>query len=137
MWNPFKKAKTKELEVTKEPKVNREAINYAVYHVLNAKLDHVNDLIIWLSRNYDLSYWEPRLRKDQTDIDSIRKWAEALPYGPVRSEYLHWLTYYYQIGLDDAWKELRTQRKKHEMDEYHRELTKNYAASITLDIPKP
>jgi hypothetical protein len=136
MWNPFRKPETKDLKITAEPKYNRDAICSAVYRVLNARLTHYNDLIIWLSHNYDVTSWGPRLEQSQKDIDAIRRWAEALPRTPVRSEYLHWLDYY-ERGLNEAWKELRTQDHKKEMDHYDRESREKYDASLDLDIPKP
>lgn len=102
-------------------------------------LEHYTALSIWLSHNYDSSYWEPILAKAQSDVDIIRKWAEALPKGKIRSHYLEWLRYYYQYGLDDARKELREQntRKQHDASREKYHATQNAIAEYRGEIPKP
>lgn len=115
-----------------------EAVSLMVYHELEIRLNHYTDLGVWLSRNYNAADWEPAFRKEQETIDGIRLWAKTLPRGSVRSEYLRWLEYYYQWGLDEARKELKNKTQLHEMEQYYTSQgTVNLKIKNHPEIPKP
>jgi len=99
------------------------ATELLVYRELENRLETINDVRLYLSHNYDPSFWEPRFAEQQRKIDNIREWALGLSneQAKVREYYLSWLKDYYQHGLDSARKELRTQKQRREMDEYHAE----------------
>lgn len=121
-----------------ETKANREVVSTMVMRTLNQRIEHVGSLTVWLSGNYDPAYWNPRLQKIEDEIAKVRSWAKTLPYGTVRSEYLQWLTYYYEVGLNDARKELRTKATKREQDEYHVKNDKHSdAVNNAAPIPTP
>jgi len=91
--------------------------------VLNAMYgdfsDTPNYLTVWLSHNYDSSYWNPEFDRRQSNIDRTRKWADTLHDRCTRNAYIGWLNYY-QHELNSAREELKTQSQKKEMDEYEK-----------------
>jgi hypothetical protein len=119
-------------------KLSREVVSTMVMRTLNQRIEHTGSLDVWLSNNYDPAYWEPRLQKIEDEIAKVRTWAKTLPYGAVRSEYLQWLTYYYESGLNDARKELRTKETKREQDEFHAKNDRHFeAVNNAGPIPTP
>jgi len=112
-----------------------DAVDMAVYHKLmpvfsglnltSGSDGQINDLTVWLSHNYDPSYWNPRFDKQQEAINKVREWAKTLADPCVRKHYNQWLTYYYQVGLDDARKELRTHATEREQAEFNAEGERN------------
>jgi len=119
---------------------NMEAAELLVYRELESRLDTYNAIVVWVSHNYDPESWEPRFVEQQRKIDEIRKWAVELPdeHKEVRKHYLHWLEYYYQMGLDDAKNELHTQRQKREMERSREDSERLYRESSSItSIPKP
>ena len=110
-----------------------DALDMAVYRKLVPQFSefgsygHINDLSIWLSGNYDTSYWNPILDGYQKRIDDIREWTKTVEDPCIRKHYNGWLTYYYQVGIDDARKELKTRsiKREHEKsDEEYRQREK-------------
>ena len=77
-----------------------------------------NHLSIWLSHEYSVAYWKPRLDQWQAKIDELRVWTKTLGWLDRRA-YSGWLDYY-QGQLDSAWSELRTHKEKDHMDDYDR-----------------
>lgn len=86
----------------------------AVYHQLQKTLRGYNSLNAWIEK-------PPKdvLDKEQREIDRIRAWLKTAQLHPcVRSEYNQWLDYYYQNGLDEAYKEIREHGEAREMEQF-------------------
>lgn len=122
-WNRNSKAK-------ETAKSDYDAVHMAVYCALNQRLlRQYNDGYVWLSGNYDPNYWKPVFDKAQSEIDAVRSWAKTLEDVEIRDHYIEWLTYYYQYGLDDAREEIRTQKKRREMNDFQ---TRNALIQIKM-----
>ena len=74
-------------------------------------------LDVWISHNYTMEYWQPRIACQQDLIDQLREWNKTVKDPCLRSGHEHWLTFY-QRELDSAIDELHTQKQKKEMDAY-------------------
>lgn len=58
---------------TVEQSPSTDTVRGAVFTTLSKRFTRYNYLDIWLSHNYSLAYWEPKLREHQAEIDRIRK----------------------------------------------------------------
>jgi len=117
---------------------SREIASIQVMNVLQKRLEHYTDLSVWISGNYDPAQWKPIFDKMQGEINAIREWANNLPRGDVRNEYLSWLDYYYERGLLAARRELVTQEKKRHHEMADREQDNRYhAVSESGPIAEP
>jgi thioester reductase-like protein len=120
--------------------VSQDIIDSAVLKKLYGRINHYNDVSIWSSKNYSMKHWGPILAGEQAKIDEIREWIKGLGDKRVSASYSGWLDYY-QLNLDEAWKELRTQNKKKEMDLFRANWAKEREAvkrfSDENPIPEP
>jgi hypothetical protein len=94
-----------------------------VYPILNGT---PNALHVWLSHDYSVALWKPRLDSWQSKIDELRKWTKSLGWLDRRA-YNGWLNFF-QKELDSAWSELRTKKETRKMDDYKRRSLKQDAA---------
>ena len=93
-------------------------------------------LDVWLSGDYDPTYWEPKFQKEQDGIEKVRTWAKTLPLCPLRSEYLSWMDFY-QDRLNEARSELKNKTVKKRQDEYSREREQTDQRTRDIQIPGP
>lgn len=118
--------------------ISKKTASILVYRALDSSLTHYTGLSVWLSHNYEPSYWEPIFAAAEKSYAEVRHWAQELPCGNIRSEYLQWLTYYYDWGLKSARKELSDQHIKRSQEEYDRSRVEAEAeADVAPQIPKP
>jgi len=117
--------------------IESEALDRKVLHILQAQLRHINDLQIWLSHDYNLDNWNPILVEEQAKVDKIRAWAQTLPDRAVRHSYLQWIDYYFQIGLNDARKELQTQKIRKDHQVYDAKMKSIHLLSLEKQVPEP
>jgi hypothetical protein len=108
-----------------------EGLSTAVYLILNQQLFHLNGL--FPPGNMEI------VDREQAKVDTLMEWALALPEGPARNEYVQWLTYYYQNGINEARKELLTHERAKATEQYRRDSRRKDAAiaAITPTLPKP
>jgi hypothetical protein len=125
------------LSIGAEIQQDNKGMSSAVYSKLQQKLRHYSDVSVWIG-GYSIT--EADLDEQQARIDSIRAWAQSLPPGPTRAEYLHWLTYYYEWGLNDARRELKTHATEKSQEQFRRELREERESRMAIlakGIPTP
>lgn len=111
-----------------------DAASLAVYRrIEDSGMPWHTYLEVWLSRNYDPTYWRPQFDDEQHRIDAIRKWAETLPPGCVRDDYNQWLDYYWEPDLHQAEDEVRTHKTQKEMAEFYRRNAEEGHAARVLE----
>lgn len=107
---------------------------------LQSTLPTDNYLDVWISRNYDVAYWNAEFARQQKRIDDLRRWAGSLSDECSRLAYLDWLDYY-QNELNSGRSELVSQSEKREMDRYTKDTNsdfdgaKRYQAEHNIPIP--
>lgn len=96
----------------------------AMRHILRIFDTRYNYLSIWLSHDYAIESWKPRLDAEQREIDRITQWSQSLTDPCIRAAYANWLDYV-QRDLDSAWQELRTKDTKIRQDAFSEEMRKD------------
>jgi hypothetical protein len=136
LWRPDQSLPTQEPD--EFSKLGRDEVSTLVYKKLNQQLEHVSDLDIWLSHDYTSTRWTDKLNQIEEKIKFVQEWAKANTKGVVRKEYLQWLTYFYQRGVDDARKELKTQATRISQEKFQERLRRDRECLVHIDkFPTP